>query len=55
MTISKDTWEQPSYRIEEYHSWEFTPSENIIANGQLGMRVRLHPRIHTTVASTDEE
>jgi len=55
VAISEDAWEQPPYHIEEHHSWEFTPSENIIANGQLGMRVRLHPRIHTTIASTDKK
>jgi hypothetical protein len=53
--IPKDTWEQPPNHIEEHQGREFPPCEDIIANGYLSVRIRLHPRIHTAVASTDEE
>jgi hypothetical protein len=55
VAITEDAWKQPPNDIEKYHGWEFPPCEDIIANGYLGVRIRLHARIHTAVASTDQE
>src|SRR5215470_19214817 len=55
VAITEDAWKQASNDIEEHHSWEFPPRENIISNGDLGVRIRLHARIHATIAPTDEE
>jgi hypothetical protein len=55
VAIPEDAWEQPPNDIKEHHGWEFPPREDIIANGYLGVRIRLHARIHTAVAPTDEE
>jgi hypothetical protein len=55
VAIPEDAWKQASNDIEEYHSWEFPPCEDIISNGDLGVRIRLHARIHATIAPTDEE
>jgi len=55
VAITEHVREQPPDDIEEHHGGELSPSEDIIANGQLGMRVRLHPCIHAAIASTDKE
>jgi hypothetical protein len=53
--ITQDAWKQSPDDIEEHHGWKFPPRQDIIANGNLGVRIRLHARIHATIASTDEE
>jgi hypothetical protein len=55
VAITEDAWEQPPDDIEEHHGGEFPPREDIIANRYLGVRIRLHARIHATIAPTDEE
>jgi hypothetical protein len=55
VVITEDAWEQPPDDIEEHHGWEFPPREDIITNRNLGVCIRLYPRIHTAVAPTDEE
>jgi hypothetical protein len=53
--ITQDAWKQSPDDIEEHHGWKFPARQDIIANGYLGVRIRLHARIHATIASTDEE
>jgi hypothetical protein len=53
--ITEDAWEQAPNDIEEHHGWKLPPCKDIIANGYLGVYIRLHARIHTAIASTDEE
>ena len=53
--ITEHAWEQPPNDIEEHQGGKLAPREDVIANGDLGVGIRLHPRIHTTVAPADEE
>jgi hypothetical protein len=55
VAIPENAWKQPPDHIEEHHGWKFPPSEDVIADGYLGVYIRLHPRIHAPVAPTDEE
>jgi hypothetical protein len=55
VAITEDAWEQSPNGIEEHHGGEFPPREDIITDGYLGVRIRLHTRIHATIAPTDEE
>jgi hypothetical protein len=55
VVITEDTWEQPPNHIKEHHGGEFPSREDIIANGYLGVRIRLHPCIYTAISPTDKE